>query len=122
MKRRILLSFFIILELILSYNFISRIFYILNTQKHIDTERIQRDVLKERYETRLSEYSYVKTDTYVEEIARIKLGLSKPGDYVYILPTDKNFTVSLPDIALANGESTERASGEVMNWYALFFN
>lgn len=48
----------------------------------INLERDQQLVEKQRLEEQLTE---VSSDLYIERIARDKLGLLKPGDYIYLI-------------------------------------
>ena len=51
-----------------------------NLKKKLSEEQKESLFLKERL-------FYVQTDRFVEEEAREKLGLSKPGEYIVIAPT-----------------------------------
>lgn len=51
-----------------------------NLQKKLSEEERKNQFLKERL-------FYVKTNRFVEEEAREKLGMSKPGEYIVIAPT-----------------------------------
>ena len=44
---------------------------------------------KEKLETQIE---YKKTPEYIEEIARNKLNMAKPGEEIYMYPTEKNET------------------------------
>lgn len=50
---------------------------LLTLQKQIEEER-------ERYLELLGEREYMKSDEYIEELAREKFGLVKPGEFIFI--------------------------------------
>ena len=75
-----------------------------NLEKELSTEQQKNKFLKERL-------SYVKTDRFVEEEAREKLGLTKPGEKIIILTKKR-------------GEIDQQQTEDKSNWqkwWNLFF-
>ena len=121
MKRRFLLISIIIIELLITFNCISRVISIIQAQSRISEFKTQRDILAKEYGAKKEQYEFVRTDTCIEKIAREKLGYAREGDVVYIVPSDKRIAVDLPSVSLGEPERTGIAVGEVGNWWKLFF-
>lgn len=121
MKRRLLLIGIIIIELLITFNCITRVISIIQAQSRISEFKVQRDILAKQYAEKKSRYEFVRTDTYTEKIAREKLGYAREGDYVYIIPEDKQRTAPLPEISLGESRKNGFVFGEVGNWWNLFF-
>ncbi|MDQ3098378.1 MAG: septum formation initiator family protein [bacterium] len=121
MKQRILLIIIIIIELFVIFSCLSRVFSILHSQNRIAEFKIQRDVLNKELAKKQELYDFVRTDTYIEKIAREKLGYAREGDIVYIVPTGKQQQVELPQIAFQGESSGIFMLGEVGGWWKVFF-
>lgn len=121
MKRRVLLTIIIIIELVVIASCTSRIITIIRAKNRISEFKIQRDLLHNELTTKQKNFEYVLTDTYVEKIAREKLGYAREGDVVYILPADKKRTATLPEILLSDEKRDSLRFGYVESWWRLFF-
>lgn len=120
MNNRYFLFLLLGIELLLLFQFSTRIVSILQTSSRIESKKLQRDMLKSEYESKESKLVYVRTDLYVEEIARQKLRYSKEGEHIYILPST---SVSLPDLpSVSLGPDEGNVWGEILHWYKLFFS
>ena len=62
---------------------------------------------------------YLNTDFFAEQEARLKLGLSKEGENVIVVPDNDSSIVSL-DI-FSNKEYNEKASSNPLKWWQYFF-
>ncbi len=122
MRRRVLLLIIVIIELIVTFNCGSRIIYILQAHRRISEFKIQRDLLAKKYESQLVAYQFIRTDTYIEKIARSKLGFAREGDYVYIIPAGKELKEELPKISFQSDNLSGSGYGEIIKWWKLFFN
>ncbi len=121
MNRRFLLIVIVIIEIVIVFNCISRVFSILQSQSRISEFKIQNDLLAQELAEKKADFEFVRTDTYVEKIAREKLGYAREGDIVYIVPKGKQQKVELPQIAF-QGESREGIRlGELGGWWKVFF-
>ena len=59
--------------------------------------------------------SYLKSDTFIEQEAKLKLGLKKPGENLVVMP--------LPDEAQTeNNVSVNKETTNSAKWWAYFFN
>jgi cell division protein FtsB len=121
MNNRIIVGVLIAMELILSYGFGSRIWTLWRAQERIEVARVKKEANKQEYEKKLAELAYIKTDTYVEEIARTKLGFAREGDAVYIVPENKRESVVLDEVVLPHSSGLKNTRGEIYNWWRLFF-
>lgn len=120
MKIKLLLG--IAVELILIYNFSSRIISLSETQKRIDTARAERDSLAVKYASRSAELAYVQTDSYVEEIARKKLFYGHAQDHLLIIPSDSDLRVDLPAVEHKDtAVGADGLGGYFVKWFDLFF-
>lgn len=119
MKHRYFIYTLIALELFLIFQFSLRAVSILETSSRIESARLRRDVLKKQYEDKSQRLSYVRTDTYVEEIAREKLRYGRENELLYLIPSP--VLPTLPEVEMA-GDNSFVWWGEVQNWFNLFFN
>ncbi len=122
MKRRLLLIGIIIIELLITFNCVTRVISIIQAQSRISEFKLQRDILARQYAEKRNQYDFVRTDTYTEKIAREKLGYAREGDFVYIIPENKQPKASLPEIDLGEPKKRGFVLGEVGNWWKLFFD
>jgi hypothetical protein len=121
MTAKICLIIAIFVEILLFYNFCTRIVSLSETQKRIDTARLNRDAVVSKYRERKNELDYVRTDSYVEDIARRKLRYGREGDHLYIVPAEREIKVELEKVDYTNLDGSERTSNQFLNWYKLFF-
>ncbi|MFH1225670.1 MAG: septum formation initiator family protein [bacterium] len=64
--------------------------------------------------------SYLQTDFFAEQEARLKLGLQKPGEKVVIIPS--NEADIKPALAISEeGEYNEKALSNPRKWWLYFF-
>lgn len=64
--------------------------------------------------------SYLQTDFYAEQEARLKLGLQKPGEKVAIIPSDG--TGLKPELAISGeGEYNKKELSNPRKWWLHFF-
>jgi cell division protein FtsB len=120
MNRRYFLLLLLFFELLVIFQLSSRIVSILQTDSRIQTTRLQRDILKKEYQSKMYAYSYVRTDLYVEEIARAKLRYGYPNEQMYIISEDRLQVPTLPQVEIVESASP-KWWGEMLNWYSLFF-
>jgi cell division protein FtsB len=121
MPVRISLTIAILLELVLFYNFCTRLVSLSETQKRIDVARAARTSIQMEYEAKANELEYVRTDSYVEDIARRKLRYGRPEDHIYILPSTKEIGVTLEDIRFEEVTFQQQLTGQLIKWFELFF-
>lgn len=121
MNKRYFLLLLIVFELIIVFQLSSRIISILQTDSRIQNTRLQRDILKRDLQAKQYSFAYVRTDSYVEEIARAKLRYSYAGEHMYIIRETNTTRPTLPTVAFAQDGAHHRW-GEIINWINLFFN
>ena len=64
--------------------------------------------------------SYLQTDFFAEQEARLKLGLQKPGEKVAIIPSAE--TGVGPELAISSGEEyNEKTLSNPRKWWRYFF-
>lgn len=77
--------------LALTYSAISTVRYVAhNYRLHQDEARLRREIteLNRDHEELLAVRDYVRSDSYVEEVARRVLGLVKPGETLVLVSSD----------------------------------
>lgn len=88
MKRNLLLVLAIIVGFVLAYNSFQKIMSLRSTSQKVVDAQVRLEKLKEENERLKSELEYKKSDRFVEEEIRNKLGLAKPGEEVFVVPKD----------------------------------
>jgi len=120
MNRRYLLILILLFELVAVFQLCSRIISILQTDSRIQSTRLQRDILKKDFQSKQYTFGYVRTDLYVEEIARSKLRYSYANEQMYIIRESNLVRPELPPVNITQADVSERW-GEIVNWFNLFF-
>ncbi|MFA7286558.1 MAG: septum formation initiator family protein [Patescibacteria group bacterium] len=59
--------------------------------------------------------SYVQTDTYTEEQARVRFNLAKPGEKLFILPQEGE------ELAAGGEEPATESGSLIAKWWRFFF-
>jgi len=121
MPARISLIIAILIEIVLTYNFCTRLVSLLETQKRIDVARASRDGVKNEFQKKSNDLKYVLTDSYVEDIARRKLRYGREGEHIYIIASDKSRRVELDEVKFDDVSLGQRLGGQIGNWINLFF-
>jgi cell division protein FtsB len=82
--------------------------------------RIQLEALVETQQIMLARRDYVKSDTYVEEVARKELKWSQPGETIVVVMATP---IAPPQAALSAPSTSEplRPETPVQAWLTLFF-
>ena len=114
MKRTFLLFFAVLVSIVLAINSTKRILGLRTNSLSVGEAEKQLEKLKQENEALKGELEYKKTDEFVEEEIRNKLGLAREGETVVILPkeNDENSKLQTPDSRL--GSNWEK-------WQELFF-
>ena len=95
-----------------------------NTRLLIRRQQIKNDVaelnqkaseLQRSNQQLQSLLSYVKTDTYTEEQARVRFNLAKPGEKLFILPQEGAASLTNDE------EAVVESGGVVARWWRFFF-
>lgn len=84
--RHVSFYLFLILSLILITSLVRNVSRILSAGERIETTRSQIEALKKENAQLKSKINNAKSDFYIEKSIRDKLGLSKPGETVVVLP------------------------------------
>ena len=86
MKKRIITGLIFLFSLYLIVSLSREIFELIQKEKIIGKEELKLEELKLENEKLKEQLSYVQSGGFVEKEAREKLGLSKEGEQVVILP------------------------------------
>ncbi len=116
MIKKIALGGGILLVIIVSYSLFNQISSTLNVSNRISslTDALNRaEVKNNELKKRLSE---TKSPQFVEEVARNKLGLAKPGETVVIIPDEK-----IKEILGASNSASEIRLPNWLGWLKVFF-
>lgn len=117
MIKKISLIIGILIVLILIYNLITQIVATLKSGDRLDlaTEKLhQLEVKNKEIKNKLEE---VKSQTFIETEARNRLGLSKEGEIIVIIPDEKI------DLILGHNKKEEKSRlPNYLGWWKLFFN
>ncbi len=108
MSRKLSITIIVIIILVIAYNLIGQITSSLKAGDHLaaSTDTLhQLQVQNQKLKQRLQE---VESPQFVEEQARDKLGLARPGETVVVIPNEK--------IAQVLGASQSAVSVRVPNW------
>ncbi|MFZ5424267.1 MAG: FtsB family cell division protein [Patescibacteria group bacterium] len=96
-----------LLFILAGVNFTRTTLEIMHSSKRLEELRSEVSVLEEEKNTLEDELSYRETSSYLEEQARDRLNMIKPGDKVFIRPT----VLSGSDVrAISELESSEKSS------------
>lgn len=116
MFKKIVLALGILILLIIAYNLVGQIFQTLKSGDRLTqaSEKLHQLELKNtRLKKRLSE---VNSPDFIEEEARNKLGLSKEGETLIIIPDEK-----LNQILEASREAKMIKFPNWLGWWKVFF-
>lgn len=111
MAKKISFIVIIFISLLIAYNLFNQIFQALKSGERLSIAaetlyrlELENKKLKEKLE-------YIKSNEYIEEQARNKLGLGRKGETVVIIPNDKLNQV------LGASESAQKQVDSIPNWY-----
>lgn len=93
---------------------------IISKSKRLEELRSDVSTLETEKAALEQELAFKQTDEFVEQEARNKLNLVKPGEEVYIIPTDPDAVSSNFDVLAATDENIAVESN-VQQWINLFF-
>jgi cell division protein FtsB len=88
MKKKLIPSLIIIFSLYLIVSLSREIFDLIQKEKIIGKEQLKLEELKVETQVLKEQLDYVQSEEFVEKEAREKLGMTKPGETVVILPED----------------------------------
>ncbi len=115
MSKRIISFTILIVGLSLIINLSRDIWRLSKSGNQIKVAQEKAKTLEKEHQDLLEKQKYYQSDEFVEEEARNKLGMSKPGETVVILP---------PNLSQVLGHSQAQALPEIPNWqqwWQLFF-
>ena len=120
MKRSVLLVLLLIIEIAFTVQFSIKILSILHASHRIDLRKTEHDALLRTLSEREAHLAYVRTDMYVEEIARTKLRYSLDGEQVYVVHTAHTEVPVLPRVDDLFSSEQPWWYG-AYQWFILFF-
>jgi cell division protein FtsB len=88
MKKKLISSLIIIFGLYLIVSLSREIFDLIQKEKIIDQEQLKLEQLEVETQILREQLGYVQSEEFVEKEAREKLGMTKEGETVVILPED----------------------------------
>ena len=116
MVKKITLGLILLIVFIVAYNLISQIFDALKSGERLSrqAEEVYKLELKNKeLKKRLSE---IKSEQFIEEQARNKLGLAKKGETLVIIPEEK-----IRQVLGATQSAQEARLPNWLGWWRLFF-
>lgn len=96
------------------YKNISKKYIVDNEIKELENEIRELESKNKDFKNLIS---YLESDQFVEEQARLKLGLKKPGESVVVMKTDDSISSTTIQDNLANADI-----GNPQRWWDYFFN
>ncbi len=114
MKRNLLLILAFVVTIALATNSARRIMTFRTTSASVVQVKAQLEQLKKENEDLKKELEYKKSDQFVEEEIRNKLGMTKPGESVVMVPKDQTGN-QLPETRDQNKEPNWQ------KWWNIFF-
>ena len=108
MRKEIIPGLIIVFSLYLIVSLSKEIFDLVQKEKVIEQEQLKVEKLKVEAQVLREQLDYVQSEEFVEKEAREKLGLTKEGETIVILPEDFEEIVELS----RKGIETE----ELPNW------
>jgi len=87
-KKNLLLIFAIIVGLVLAYNSLQKIMSFRGTSQKVVGAQKRLEQLKEENERLKSDLEYKRSERFIEEEIRNKLGLAREGEEVFAVPKD----------------------------------
>jgi len=114
-KNNLFQTIAIFIGLFLIFKFTGSLLYLINSGKQV--KAVEERILKLERERReiFQKYQYYQSDEFVEEEARNKLNMSKPGETIVILPPSPTTFLNQP------GEKTNLPLPNWKKWWNLFF-
>jgi len=115
MARRIIGFTILIIGISLIINLSRDILRLLKAGDQIKLAEQKVEKLKKEQKEILEKHQYYQSEEFIEEEARNKLGFSRPGETVVILP---------PNVSQILGRKEEKPAEEIPNWkkwFKLFF-
>jgi len=106
--RKKLIYAVIIFQVILIVSLVKNIQLSLNSRGRVDDLQAQKEGLEQEKEKLQAQLEYVKSDYYLEKVAREELQLTKPGETVVIVP--EGIGVTGAENSLENGKKSERSN------------
>jgi cell division protein FtsB len=88
MKKKLISSLIILFSLYLIVSLSREIFDLIQKEKVIGKEELKLEELKVETQVLKEQLDYVQSEEFVEKEAREKLGMTRPGETVVILPED----------------------------------
>lgn len=121
----IILTLVLICEIVLIFQFSTKIYTVLQRQEKLDELRKQRDTAEQIAYEKQVQLRYVKSDLYVEDIARGSLGYTMEGERVYMVDSQRLPELHLPAVSISttNTETDYRPwwQENALSWWSLFF-
>lgn len=121
-----ILSIILFIEIVLIAQFSTRIYTVLQRQDKIDELRFLSGELSKKRAELIIKRDYVKSDDYVEDVARGALGYALPGERVYMVAEEAQKQIELStsehlsENILPNPSMTWWAEN-LYSWWNLFF-
>ena len=115
MIRKIIIGVIIVVVLIIAYNLLVQITDALRSGDRLSSAAETVFKLEAKNRELKNKLSSVQSQEYIEEQARNKLGLGKPGETVVIIPDDKL------KLVLGASQSAQIRLPNWLGWWKVFF-
>ncbi|MCX6785560.1 MAG: septum formation initiator family protein [Candidatus Komeilibacteria bacterium] len=123
LSSKILLIASLFVLIFFSVNLAKEIINRRDLQQEINKYLVQLDDLNKSNQDLSGSIEYFKTMAFVENEARTKLNLKKPGEQIIIVPEEKTPGQAAANTSLVNGLADQTASQpNYLNWWNYFFN
>lgn len=116
MLKKIGLILAIFITVFISYNLLSQILEALKSGERLSTEADSLYKLEAKNKELKKRLEEVKSTQFIEKEARNKLGLSKPGETIIVIPDEK-----IKEILQGSASAQETRLPNPLGWWKLFF-
>ncbi len=114
-QRKVIKIIVILIGILLIIKLSRDILRLLKSGEQVKLAQDQVQLLEEEKQVLLEKYQYYQSDEFIEEEARNKLNMARPGETIVILP---------PNVGELVGRTNSQPEPEIPNWqkwYQLFF-
>ena len=115
MVKKITLGLIILISLLVAYNLVTQIMEATKSGERLSQAAESVYKLEAKNKQLKTKLSQIKSPQFIEEIARNKLGLSKKGETVVIIPEEKL------KLVMGASQSAEVRLSNWLGWWRMFF-
>lgn len=116
MVKKIVLGIIILISLVMAYKLVSQIIEATKSGERLSQAVEAVYKLEAKNKELKKKLAQIKSPQFIEEIARNKLGLGKPGETVIIIPDEK-----IKEVLQASASAKEARLPNPLGWLKVFF-